>query len=72
MNQCPDCKTELEYQDGNYACASCQTLFSKHAFCDTCDSELERLAACGAVSYFCKPCNQLKSKSTARYEFRPV
>lgn len=72
MNQCPDCQSELAYQDGNYACPDCHVEFSKHAFCDICDHELERLNACGSVSYFCNQCNQLKSKSLARYEYRAL
>lgn len=72
MNCCPGCNAELTYQDGNYACEKCNKLYSKHAFCDVCDNELERLAACGSVSYFCNACNQLKSKSLARYEYQII
>lgn len=72
INQCPTCQIELDWVDGHYHCPKCATTYSKHAFCQTCASELERLAACGAVSYFCPQCKGLASKSLAKYEFRPL
>jgi hypothetical protein len=30
---------------------------------------MEKLAACGAVSYFCPQCNELKSKSRVTFRF---
>ncbi|QLI83033.1 zinc ribbon domain-containing protein [Chitinibacter fontanus] len=34
--------------------------------CPDCGKELEVLAACGAKSYFCNHCNELKSSSRVR------
>ncbi len=31
------------------------------AYCNVCKSQVEVLNACGAVSYFCHTCNELKS-----------
>lgn len=67
---CPVCKQALEW-DGQYHCCQCQQHFSHHAFCPDCEAELEKLQACGAASYFCNRCNELKSKSRVRFEFRP-
>ena len=33
----------------------------KKTFCPTCNDEVEVLNACGAVSFFCHTCNELKS-----------
>lgn len=33
----------------------------KKTFCPTCNDEVEVLNACGAVSFFCNTCNELKS-----------
>ncbi len=33
----------------------------KKTFCPTCNDEVEVLNACGAVSFFCHRCNELKS-----------
>lgn len=69
-NNCPSCQEELEW-DGRYLCKACEQHFTKVAYCPTCDSELEKLQACGAASYFCNSCNELKSKSKVRVEFKP-
>lgn len=68
-NQCPECGRELSWEGQGYCCTSCDKCFNKKAFCNVCDSELEKLRACGAVSYFCHSCNELKSKSVVRYVF---
>ncbi|WP_373975342.1 zinc ribbon domain-containing protein [Chitinibacter sp. SCUT-21] len=34
--------------------------------CPDCGKEIEVLAACGAKSYFCNHCNELKSSSRVR------
>lgn len=31
--------------------------------CPKCNSQLEEIAACGSVSYFCNHCNELVSRS---------
>lgn len=69
-NLCPDCEKQLDWNSGLYQCGDCKTSWSKIAFCPVCDAELEKLQACGAVSYFCHQCNETKSKSTVRIEFR--
>ncbi|KHT64482.1 DNA ligase [Photobacterium gaetbulicola] len=69
QNICPNCQLELEWQDGKYHCESCSTVFIKKAFCPDCEAELEKLQACGAASYFCNSCNELKSKSRVRIQF---
>ena len=72
QNICPECSKELDW-DGQYYCADCQSHYKKHAFCPDCDALLEKLQACGAESYFCNAsCNELKSKSRARFEFKKV
>ncbi|MFA9396720.1 MAG: zinc-ribbon domain-containing protein [Clostridiaceae bacterium] len=32
-------------------------------YCPDCKKELERISACGSVSYFCNNCNKLISRS---------
>ncbi|USH01868.1 zinc ribbon domain-containing protein [Grimontia kaedaensis] len=68
-NHCPDCERDLVWDNGTYRCESCEKSFVKQAFCATCDELLEKLQACGATSYFCNSCNELKSKSSARIVF---
>lgn len=71
-NICPDCQSDLGWKDGQYYCATCQHPVKKRAFCPECDSELEKLQACGAASYFCNSCNELKSKSRVKITFEAV
>ncbi|WP_075763669.1 zinc ribbon domain-containing protein [Photobacterium proteolyticum] len=68
-NRCPACQDELNWKDGQYYCDTCQHPVRKRAFCPDCDSELEKLQACGSASYFCNSCNELKSKSRVRVVF---
>ena len=69
-NNCPICEDELSW-NGEYHCDSCDENFKKVGFCPECEAELEKLQACGAASYFCNACNELKSKSKVRFEFQP-
>ncbi|MBF8999126.1 MULTISPECIES: zinc ribbon domain-containing protein [Vibrio] len=72
MNKCPICHKELTWEGPHYLCGECARHFKKVAFCPTCDNELEKLQACGSVSYFCPTCNELKSKSTVRIEMQII
>ncbi|GAK16714.1 LOW QUALITY PROTEIN: hypothetical protein JCM19053_1134 [Vibrio sp. JCM 19053] len=71
QNICPTCNVELEWT-GQYHCAQCESDFKKSRFLPDCEAELEKLQACGAVSYFCNVCNELKSKSRVRFEFQKI
>ncbi|EGQ8027825.1 TPA: DNA ligase [Vibrio vulnificus] len=68
-NHCPICQQELEWS-GQYHCQQCDKAFTKLGFCPECEAELEKLQACGAASYFCNHCNELKSKSRIRFQFK--
>ncbi|WP_159738655.1 zinc ribbon domain-containing protein [Vibrio atypicus] len=70
-NHCPECQQELEWQ-GHYHCSQCDEGYKKVGFCPDCDTALEKLQACGAASYFCNSCNELKSKSRVRFEFQKI
>ncbi|MGF1752817.1 zinc ribbon domain-containing protein [Vibrio makurazakiensis] len=71
-NTCPECKAELIW-DGGYLCEACQCHYTKVGLCPDCDSELEKLQACGAANYFCNSdCNELKSKSRVKFQFHSV
>lgn len=70
-NICPKCDKELEW-DGAYFCQPCDSHYKKIGYCPECDKELEKLQACGAASYFCNHCNELKSKSRVRFEFAEI
>ena len=61
----------MKWEAGLYRCESCDQTYQKVAYCPVCAAELEKLQACGAVNYFCKQCNELKSKSRVRIEFNP-
>ncbi|PMH37545.1 DNA ligase [Vibrio sp. 10N.286.49.B3] len=67
-NYCPQCQSDLVW-DGAYRCQTCQQQFKKVGECPDCDSELEKLQACGSASYFCNQCNELKSKSRVSFQF---
>ena len=68
-NNCPVCTQELEW-NGHYHCEPCQKDFLKIGYCPECESELEKLQACGAANYFCNHCNELKSKSRILFQFK--
>lgn len=75
-NFCPQCQQALGWQkgqhlgQGNYVCHDCQQAYLKLNFCPDCQAEVEKLQACGAASYFCHPCNSLKSKSRVKHAFK--
>lgn len=69
-NLCPECGRELEWE-GHYFCPDCQVDYDKVGSCPDCGDPLEKLQACGAASYFCNHCNELKSKSRVEFVFRP-
>ncbi len=73
LNQCPACDEALEW-DGQYYCPVCAIHYRKVAYCPDCQTELERLQACGAVSYFCPQCNEQKSKRNPKLRliFQPI
>ena len=71
-NPCPECGNEMEWDNGEFVCATCNDRYKKILFCPTCEAELEKLASCGAANYFCNSCNELKSKTKARIEFRKL
>ncbi len=68
---CPICTNELVWK-GHYRCSLCELDYKKVAFCPDCDAELEKLQACGAASYFCHHCNELKSKSRVRFKLQKI
>jgi hypothetical protein len=70
-NLCPKCDKELSW-NGRYECESCNAAYVKMGYCPKCESELEKLQACGAANYFCNTCNELQSKSKIRFEFKPI
>lgn len=71
-NQCPNCAKALQWKEGTYYCEVCSLSYKKVAYCPVCEAELEKLQACGAVSYFCNTCNEMKSKSAVRIEFNKL
>ena len=65
---CTDCQSELQRSgELKYHCVDCDSDFIVHVDCADCHQPLQRLKACGAVSFWCEQCNELKSKSTAVY-----
>ncbi|MGL5292062.1 MAG: zinc ribbon domain-containing protein [Vibrionaceae bacterium] len=66
---CPTCQHELTPTSAltpasaELRCEHCEKTYIKQNICPQCHNELEKLQACGAVSYFCQTCNELKSKS---------
>ena len=63
MDNCPKCTAELRFDKGLYICDACSSQFKSQYHCDVCGHTLEKLQACGSVSFFCHHCNMLKSKS---------
>ncbi|TNJ20104.1 ubiquitin--protein ligase [Aeromonas sobria] len=65
---CPSCQAELDARSKEQTCGQCQAPVRVTASCPTCQQELERLQACGAVDYFCNHCNSLVSKRTVQFK----
>jgi len=65
---CPACSTALDSRSRETSCPQCQARYRIRALCPTCEQELERLKACGAVDYFCNHCNSLISKRAVAFE----
>ncbi|WP_432453881.1 MULTISPECIES: zinc ribbon domain-containing protein [unclassified Agarivorans] len=66
---CPECDGELIPEHEHWLCVACHHRYLQRVHCDKCDAELEILKACGAVDYFCKHCNELKSKKAMIQRF---
>ncbi|WWE60228.1 zinc ribbon domain-containing protein [Parasalinivibrio latis] len=69
ISSCPQCESELRWQDSHYHCDFCQQVFKKQVSCPDCHHALEKLQACGASNYFCPRCNELKSKKRIEVKF---
>ncbi|WP_318440811.1 zinc ribbon domain-containing protein [Photobacterium leiognathi] len=69
-NICPQCNSILSWKNQSYFCDFCQQEVKKTVFCPDCNEQLEKLQACGSASYFCNHCNELKSKSRVKLQFR--
>nr|WP_086939037.1 zinc ribbon domain-containing protein [Thaumasiovibrio occultus] len=69
---CPQCQKELVWQEGRYVCEACHQAYLHQADCPDCGKPLEKLNACGAASFFCNHCNELKSRSRAIRRFEAV
>ncbi|MFC5707327.1 zinc ribbon domain-containing protein [Aeromonas eucrenophila] len=65
---CPACSAALDSRSRETSCPQCQARYRIRALCPTCEQELERLKACGAVDYFCNHCNSLISKRAVAFE----
>jgi len=65
---CPSCQAELDPRSKEQSCGQCHAHLSVTALCPTCQQELERLKACGAVDYFCQHCNSLISKRAVQFK----
>ncbi|MGL5091475.1 MAG: zinc ribbon domain-containing protein [Aeromonas sobria] len=65
---CPSCQAELDARSKEQTCGQCQAHVRVTASCPTCQQELERLQACGAVDYFCNHCNSLVSKRAVQFK----
>ncbi len=72
MNTCPQCATEMEWQPIGHYCQTCRHYWQSRAHCPDCDGQLEKLQACGSVSYFCPDCQALKSRSAVKKVWRRV
>jgi hypothetical protein len=71
-NLSPCCSEELIYDKGSYICKECSKTFKAEYYCDKCESEVEKLQACGATNFFCNSCNELKSKSKIVKKFKEI
>ncbi|WP_104400487.1 zinc ribbon domain-containing protein [Vibrio penaeicida] len=69
-NVCKHCDSELRWNGGLYHCDFCSEDYQKLAFCPDCEQSLEKLQACGAASYFCPSCNELKSKTRVTFVYK--
>lgn len=69
---CPACQGTLDGRAAEARCNQCQASYRIRALCPTCQQELERLKACGAVDYFCNHCNSLISKRAVVFEVTPL
>lgn len=66
---CPSCHQEgLDPRYNPTTCSACGKSYSVTSKCPKCNTELERVKACGAVDFFCNHCNELVSKRQAQYE----
>lgn len=68
---CPECAhTLVRSGELKRYCESCERYFTLYISCNECGDEIERLKACGAVSFWCNMCNEMKSKSSAIYTLK--
>lgn len=68
---CPNCAQPLQRSGEQLRhCRQCDVTFKLMIRCAQCNDELQRLKACGSVSFWCNCCNELKSKSSAVYQLQ--
>lgn len=72
MENCPNCKSELIKNGNEYICKNCNKKYLKKVYCPKDGSELEKLAACGSISYWCNKCNELKSRKDIIYKLEEI
>ena len=65
LYHCPWCSASVN--GGDNPCPHCRAAIAWHAHCPDCQALLEKVAACGSVSYFCPSCNSLKSRRTIHW-----
>ncbi|SQI36673.1 Protein of uncharacterised function (DUF1407) [Leminorella richardii] len=67
---CPRCHKAMLWQAGDrFCCESCRRVYQQVARCPECGQPLEKLAACGAVDYFCQHGHGLISKKRIVLEY---
>lgn len=72
MDICLNCGETLEKIGNEYICKKCGKKYVKKAHCPKDKEELEKLAACGSVSYWCNRCNELKSRKDVIYSLEEI
>ena len=72
IDQCKNCGNDLEKIETEFICKGCNKRYISKAYCPKDESELEKLAACGSISYWCNKSNELKSRKDVIYKLEEV
>lgn len=70
--QCPQCDQTMEWVNGHYHCAACNSDYQRLAHCPDCGQPLQELKACGAVDYLCQNGDGMISKKRVLFSYQPL
>ncbi|MBI9103187.1 MAG: zinc-ribbon domain-containing protein [Spirochaetales bacterium] len=68
---CPDCNGELKGRVKHFTCEACGKKWLAEYTCRICGAETEKNQSCGAPTFYCRPCQSLRSRENLNIDLSP-